>query len=76
MISFYNFIKKAESLKIHYVNKKSHSFEWDLLYIVGGVGVSSICTPWLAPWEIDPDLPLDRGGVDFLKIPIKTQQKG
>ena len=55
---------------------KSRSKEWDFLYVVGVSGVSFICTPWLAPWEIDPDLPLDRGGVDFFEIPIKTQQKG
>lgn len=67
----------VENLKILYINNlKNPGNSSDFLYIEGGIGVSFICTPWLAPWEIDPDSPLDRGGGRFFEIPIKTQQKG
>lgn len=61
-----------ENLKILYINNLNNpGNSSDFLYIEGEVGVSFICTPWLAPWEIDPDLPLDRGGVDYLKFQLR-----
>ena len=38
---------------------------------MGIVGVLYTFTPWLAPWEIDPNLPLDRGGVDLFEIILR-----